>query len=77
MTRCRLFLYQLTVIDSFKLQITAIPTKSDAVEIIIAVMGMTGSGKSHLIQQITGSSDIEVGHTLKSSHLLPSWRSSR
>jgi ABC-type lipoprotein export system ATPase subunit len=35
-------------------------------EIIIAVMGQTGSGKSRFIKQITGSDEITVGHGLHS-----------
>ncbi|KAL8838918.1 MAG: hypothetical protein Q9170_001955 [Blastenia crenularia] len=36
-------------------------------ESIIAVMGVTGSGKSRLIQQITQSREVEIGHTLTSA----------
>lgn len=32
-------------------------------EVIIAVMGMTGTGKSYLISQITGQ-DVVLGHGL-------------
>ena len=34
--------------------------------IVIAVMGMTGSGKSNFIQKLTGSKDAKVGDGLKS-----------
>lgn len=36
-------------------------------EIIIAVMGQTGSGKSRFIFEATGSEAVRVGHTLESS----------
>jgi predicted GTPase len=32
----------------------------------IAVMGVTGAGKSSLIRTITGNKDVVVGHTLES-----------
>lgn len=35
-------------------------------ETIIAVMGATGSGKSHLIHQITQSDEVKIGHGLLS-----------
>ena len=35
-------------------------------EIMIAVMGETGAGKSHFIQQIIGGSDVGVRHSLHS-----------
>ncbi|RPB00761.1 hypothetical protein L873DRAFT_1678794 [Choiromyces venosus 120613-1] len=35
-------------------------------EIVIAVMGVTGAGKSHLIRQVTGQTDITVGDGLES-----------
>ncbi|KAL9087902.1 MAG: hypothetical protein Q9165_006464 [Trypethelium subeluteriae] len=37
-----------------------------APEIIIAVMGQTGSGKSHFVQNITRREDVVVGHTHQS-----------
>jgi ABC-type lipoprotein export system ATPase subunit len=33
---------------------------------LIAVMGVTGSGKSNFIRLITGADDSEVGHDLAS-----------
>ena len=45
---------------------------ADASGTIIAVMGVTGSGKSHLIQQIAGSQDVGVGDGLTSCQLSPS-----
>ncbi|KAL8811659.1 MAG: hypothetical protein Q9200_001629 [Gallowayella weberi] len=38
----------------------------DIPETIIAVMGVTGSGKSRLIQRITQSTEVIIGHTLNS-----------
>jgi ABC-type hemin transport system ATPase subunit len=35
-------------------------------DIIIAVMGMTGAGKSTFIRRITGDQSIKVGHKLSS-----------
>ena len=35
-------------------------------EIVIAVMGVTGAGKSHLIRQVTGLNEIAVGDGLES-----------
>ena len=35
-------------------------------EIPIAVMGMTGAGKSAFIQRVTGRQDVKVGHTMSS-----------
>jgi hypothetical protein len=35
-------------------------------EILIAVMGVTGSGKSYFCRSATGYDDIEVGHGLES-----------
>lgn len=34
--------------------------------IIIAVMGMTGSGKSTFIQKASGLPNIDIGHALES-----------
>lgn len=36
-------------------------------EVVVAVMGMTGAGKSSLIKTVTGRDDIVIGHGLKSS----------
>jgi putative ribosome biogenesis GTPase RsgA len=35
-------------------------------DVVIAVMGLTGVGKSTFIKNITGREDIKVGHTLES-----------
>jgi Fe-S cluster assembly ATPase SufC len=35
-------------------------------EMIIAVMGVTGSGKSSFIRALTGKDDVKVGHGLES-----------
>ncbi|PWW74264.1 hypothetical protein C7212DRAFT_353408 [Tuber magnatum] len=35
-------------------------------EIVIAVMGVTGAGKSHLIRQVTGLNEIAIGDGLES-----------
>lgn len=39
-------------------------------EVVIAVMGITGAGKSYLIQQITGQ-PVVVGEGLEGCKLLP------
>lgn len=42
-------------------------------EIVVAVVGVTGSGKSSFIKRVTGNESIEIGHDLRSSqphHLL-------
>lgn len=38
-------------------------------KVFIAVMGVTGSGKSTFIQTATGSDDVHIGHTFKSCKL--------
>ena len=40
-------------------------------EVVVAVMGMTGSGKSSLIKTITRHKDVVIGHGLKSSASIP------
>jgi hypothetical protein len=45
-------------------------------EIRIAVMGMTGSGKSTFIKRVTGREDIQVGHSLNSGQVFFPFRSS-
>ncbi|KIM94588.1 hypothetical protein OIDMADRAFT_79278, partial [Oidiodendron maius Zn] len=35
-------------------------------DVLIAVMGMTGTGKSSFIRQLTGSDEVKVGHSLRS-----------
>jgi uridine kinase len=42
---------------------------SSSNEVIIAVMGASGSGKSYFVQLATGDSNVGVGHTLKSGTL--------
>jgi ABC-type hemin transport system ATPase subunit len=42
---------------------------AEAEEVKIAVMGVTGSGKSTFIRTMTGDLDICVGHTLQSGIL--------
>lgn len=41
-------------------------TLKEVPKVVIAVMGVTGAGKSTFIQTATGSDDINIGHTLKS-----------
>ncbi|KAK2733110.1 hypothetical protein FQN57_002302 [Myotisia sp. PD_48] len=41
-------------------------TAQERPKIFIAVMGVTGAGKSTFIQTATGSDDISIGHTFKS-----------
>lgn len=43
--------------------------RSPAAGISIAVMGMTGAGKSSFIRSLTNTQDIKVGHTLASCTL--------
>lgn len=45
------------------------PTMKERQKIFIAVMGVTGSGKSTFIQTATGSDDVHIGHTFKSCKL--------
>ncbi|KAJ7511404.1 lipoxygenase [Mycena galericulata] len=42
------------------------PTDGHQDEIVIAVMGCTGTGKSSFIRLITGASGIKIGHSLES-----------
>jgi putative ribosome biogenesis GTPase RsgA len=37
-----------------------------ASDVVIAVMGMTGAGKSSFIRRMTGNKSIKVGETLQS-----------
>lgn len=39
--------------------------KSDAV---VAIMGSTGAGKSTFVKRVTGSKQVQVGHSLESSN---------
>jgi ABC-type hemin transport system ATPase subunit len=39
---------------------------SNSSEIVIAVMGMTGAGKSSFIKRVSGREDIIIGHKLSS-----------
>ncbi|PUU81478.1 hypothetical protein B9Z19DRAFT_604223 [Tuber borchii] len=43
---------------------TAPPKVSPGMEIIIALMGVTGAGKSHFIREVTGNSAVEVSGDL-------------
>ncbi|KAI9777633.1 MAG: hypothetical protein M1839_008687 [Geoglossum umbratile] len=43
------------------------PSRNTSSDVLIAVMGVTGSGKSALIRTITGRGDIVVGHGLNST----------
>lgn len=45
-------------------------------DIVIAVMGQTGAGKSRFIKSITGREDIVVGEGLESGRLIQPWFSS-
>lgn len=36
-------------------------------EVLIAVVGVTGSGKSSFIKRVTGNEEIEIGDDLDSS----------
>jgi translation initiation factor RLI1 len=49
-------------LSSLKIRIMAVPTQGDTV---IAVMGITGVGKSTFIANATGQ-DVRIGHSLKS-----------
>ena len=39
--------------------------------IFIAVMGMTGAGKTYFIKHVTGLDEMEIGHGLKSCKYIP------
>jgi putative ribosome biogenesis GTPase RsgA len=44
-------------------------------DIAIAVMGMTGAGKSSFIKRVSGRKDINIGHKLSSGLAdIPTWR---
>ena len=43
-------------------------------DVVVAIMGTTGSGKSSFIANVTGRNDIPVGHDLNSGSLLLSNR---
>lgn len=59
-----------TYSSSSKLSMT--PTASISNEIVIVVFGLTGSGKSTIISNLTGK-DLKIGHGLQScEHLFPS-----
>jgi ABC-type uncharacterized transport system ATPase component len=48
------------------------PSSSD---IVIAVMGMTGAGKSSFIKKVSGREDIVIGHKISSGlAVVPIWR---
>ena len=36
-------------------------------EVIVAVMGVTGAGKSSFIRRLAANDDVQVGHSLQSS----------
>jgi putative ribosome biogenesis GTPase RsgA len=38
----------------------------DADDVVIALMGVTGAGKSSFISRVTGRDDIKIGYTLTS-----------
>lgn len=40
-------------------------------DIIVAVMGVTGVGKSTFIKTVTGNEDVVVGHSLASGRYIP------
>jgi hypothetical protein len=42
--------------------------RRDGEEVVIAVMGPTGAGKSSFIQCVTGRKDVRIGHTLSSGN---------
>lgn len=42
-------------------------------EVVIAVMGATGVGKSSFVRLVTGNTDIPIGHSLKSGKLHWLW----
>lgn len=50
----------------FHLKVAA-PQNAD---IVIAVMGVTGAGKSTFIRTVTGQNDVEVGHNLESGKVV-------
>lgn len=48
----------------------ASPAEADNREIIIAVMGQTGAGKSRFIQEVTGYENVITGNSLTSGKYL-------
>jgi len=40
-------------------------------DVVIAVMGLTGVGKSSFIKNVTGREDIHIGHGLTSGTHIP------
>jgi ribosome biogenesis GTPase A len=44
-------------------------SKSKA-EVVVAIMGLTGAGKSSFIQTVTGNRDVGIGHGLNSGMFL-------
>jgi septin family protein len=38
-------------------------------KVVVAVMGVTGAGKSSFIRRVTGNDDVQVGHSLQSSKI--------
>ena len=51
--------------------------KSENVEIVIAVMGVTGAGKSSFIETVTRQKDVQVGHDLYSGKFVPEYMNTR
>jgi ribosome biogenesis GTPase A len=45
--------------------------KGGGPDVVIAVMGVTGAGKSSFIATVTGRKDIQVGHDLNSGRECP------
>jgi predicted GTPase len=39
-------------------------------EVVVAIMGLTGAGKSSFIQTVTGNRDVGIGHGLNSGTFL-------
>jgi 50S ribosomal subunit-associated GTPase HflX len=39
-------------------------------EIVVAIMGLTGAGKSSFIQTVTGNRNVRIGHELNSGVFL-------
>ncbi|KAG0125524.1 hypothetical protein HOY82DRAFT_571643 [Tuber indicum] len=48
---------------------------SSSTEVIIALMGVTGAGKSYFIREISGNSEVVVSGDLHSCKIVPCWRS--
>jgi predicted GTPase len=58
------------IVESALSPIKAEPTRiSTGAEVVVAVMGVTGVGKSSFIKRVTGDGRVEVGGGLKSGTL--------